>query len=348
MADIEPFPRPPLRPRARRGPARPVVAPPYDVIDADRARELVARSPYNVVEIDLPEAGDGGDPYAHAAEMLARWREQGVVVRDDEPALWALEQDYTGPDGRRAARATGSSRACAWRTTAPGRIRPHERTHPGPEGGPPAAHAGDAGQPLADLQPLRRPRRARRGARSSRTPPASRSATSPTTTARATGSGGSATPTRSRPSRDALEGDRAADRRRPPPLRDRPRLRRGDRRRGRAPLRAHVPRRAQDPGLTVFPTHRLLVGLDDDRRRGARTTSSSATGTIERRRRRRARAAPATARSALGYLEAGQPPACSRCATRRSPTPRCPATPSPTGASTPRCSRRSCSRARST
>jgi len=33
-----------------------VTAPPYDVIDAAERRELVARSPFNVVEIDLPEA----------------------------------------------------------------------------------------------------------------------------------------------------------------------------------------------------------------------------------------------------------------------------------------------------
>ena len=31
-----------------------VVAPPYDVIDAARRAELLARSPFNVVEIDLP------------------------------------------------------------------------------------------------------------------------------------------------------------------------------------------------------------------------------------------------------------------------------------------------------
>ena len=39
----------------------------------------------------------------------------------------------------------------------PGRIRPHERTHPGPEGGPAASHARDAREPLPHLQPLRRP-----------------------------------------------------------------------------------------------------------------------------------------------------------------------------------------------
>ena len=67
MADVQPF-------RAlhydldRVGGLQPVVAPPYDVIDAAQRAELLARSPYNVVEIDLPQTG--GDPYAHAAEVF--------------------------------------------------------------------------------------------------------------------------------------------------------------------------------------------------------------------------------------------------------------------------------------
>jgi uncharacterized protein (DUF1015 family) len=105
-----------------------VVAPPYDVIDAEQRAELAARSPYNVVRIDLPE---GADPYAHAAAQLARWRADGIVVRDPQPAIWALEQDYTGPDGQRRARSGFLARV---RVTnyGPGTIRPHERTHPGP------------------------------------------------------------------------------------------------------------------------------------------------------------------------------------------------------------------------
>src|SRR3954447_13001462 len=85
----------------RTGGLAPVAAPPYDVIDAAERAELVARSPYNVVEIDLPQAPPGGDPYAHAATLLRSWEADGIVVADPEPALWALEQDYTGPDGRR-------------------------------------------------------------------------------------------------------------------------------------------------------------------------------------------------------------------------------------------------------
>jgi uncharacterized protein (DUF1015 family) len=116
----------------RVGGLQSVVAPPYDVIDAAQRAELLSRSPHNVVEIDLPQAADGGDPYAHAADVFAAWQRDGVLVRDDEPALWALEQRYTGPDGQGRTRHGFFARVKV-EDYGPGRIRPHERTHPGPK-----------------------------------------------------------------------------------------------------------------------------------------------------------------------------------------------------------------------
>jgi uncharacterized protein (DUF1015 family) len=107
-----------------------VVAPPYDVIDPEQRAALAARSPYNVVRIDLPQ--DGDDPYAGAARLLEQWLAAGAVVRDDQPALWALTQEYTGPDGRRLTRDGFFARVRVEQYGA-GRIRPHERTHPGPK-----------------------------------------------------------------------------------------------------------------------------------------------------------------------------------------------------------------------
>jgi uncharacterized protein (DUF1015 family) len=106
-----------------------VVAPPYDVIDPAQRRALEARSPYNVVRIDLPV---GADPYAGAARQLEAWRAAGVIVEDPDPALWALAQDYTGPDGQRRTRRGLLARVRIEEYGA-GRIRPHERTHPGPK-----------------------------------------------------------------------------------------------------------------------------------------------------------------------------------------------------------------------
>jgi uncharacterized protein (DUF1015 family) len=108
-----------------------VIAPPYDVIDAEERRALVARSPFNAVELDLPEAPEGGDPYGHADETLEEWLLQGILTRDREPSIWALEQDYTGPDGQERTRRGLLVRV---RVTeyGPGLVRPHERTQPGP------------------------------------------------------------------------------------------------------------------------------------------------------------------------------------------------------------------------
>ena len=129
MADVQPFRALHFDP-AVAGDFGDLVAPPYDVIDAEHRARLVGRSPRNVVNIDLPEAE--GDIYEHAAEVLDRWRGEGAVVRDDEPALWALRQDYTGPDGRSLTR-QGFFARIRVEDYGPGRIRPHERTHPGPK-----------------------------------------------------------------------------------------------------------------------------------------------------------------------------------------------------------------------
>jgi uncharacterized protein (DUF1015 family) len=109
-----------------------VIAPPYDVIDPAQRAALAARSPHNVVNVDLPEAPLGGDAYEEAARLLDLWKRQGAVVRDDVPALWALQQDYTGPDGRQHTRRGFFARVRV-EDYGPGRIRPHERTHPGPK-----------------------------------------------------------------------------------------------------------------------------------------------------------------------------------------------------------------------
>jgi uncharacterized protein (DUF1015 family) len=109
---------------------QPVVAPPYDVIDAAQRAELEARSPYNAVRIDLPEGGE--DRYERAAEQLQSWRQEGVIVQDDTPALWTLAQDYTGPDGRHRTR-RGFFARVRIEDYGPGKVRPHERTHPGPK-----------------------------------------------------------------------------------------------------------------------------------------------------------------------------------------------------------------------
>jgi uncharacterized protein (DUF1015 family) len=131
MADVQPL-RALHYDTAVAGPLANVVSPPYDVIDERQRAQLLARSPYNVVAVDLPKPENGGDPYVRAGERFEHWQHDGVLVRDEQPAVWAHTQHYTGPDG--VAR-TRNGFFCRVRIEpyGAGKVRPHERTHPGPK-----------------------------------------------------------------------------------------------------------------------------------------------------------------------------------------------------------------------
>jgi uncharacterized protein (DUF1015 family) len=117
----------------KTGGLQPVVAPPYDVIDPELRTRLESQSDYNVVAIDLPLAtAESDDIYANAAAILHRWQDEGVIIHDTEGAIWPLEQDYTGPDGKPRTRRGFLARVRV-ENYGPGKIRPHERTHPGPK-----------------------------------------------------------------------------------------------------------------------------------------------------------------------------------------------------------------------
>lgn len=129
MADVQPLRALHYDP-AVAGPLADVVAPPYDVIDADQRAALIERSPFNVVAVDLPQGEP--DPYESARERFEDWQARGVLARDERPALWAHTQDYVGPDGERRTR-RGFFCRVRIEGYGPGRVRPHERTHPGPK-----------------------------------------------------------------------------------------------------------------------------------------------------------------------------------------------------------------------
>jgi uncharacterized protein (DUF1015 family) len=125
MADVQPLKTLRYDPDVA-GPLEDLIAPPYDVIDDEGRAELAARNPHNVVELDLPAS------YEAAAQTLDEWRQSGVLVQEDEPAMWALRQNYTAPDGSTRSRSGFFARVRVENYGA-GRIRPHERTHPGPK-----------------------------------------------------------------------------------------------------------------------------------------------------------------------------------------------------------------------
>ncbi len=96
MAEIAPFAA--LRFDLHKvGDASQVIAPPYDVI-GEAERVALERSARNIVRLDLPR-GEGDEKYENAARQLKEWIADGVLRTDDAPAIYRYEQTFSFPAG---------------------------------------------------------------------------------------------------------------------------------------------------------------------------------------------------------------------------------------------------------
>jgi uncharacterized protein (DUF1015 family) len=65
----------------------PLLALPYDVIGPEQRELYLASSPYNVVRLILPDSSE------EAARLFAEWRREGILVEEEQDAVWWLRQD---------------------------------------------------------------------------------------------------------------------------------------------------------------------------------------------------------------------------------------------------------------
>ena len=219
-----------------------VVAPPYDVIDAER-RAAPARALAVQHRRDRPPARPRGP-----RPLRARRRDARGVDAPGRPHRRPRADPLGADPGvhrpRRRPLQPPRPALPRRRHRVRPRARPPARAHPArAEAGPPPAHRGDAPQHVADLlAPPRRRLAARRGAHRGRALGRGhrrRRHRQPDLADRRS--------RRARGRQRRARRLRAADRRRPPPLRDRPHLRRRDRRRRAAPLHADGARLARGP-----------------------------------------------------------------------------------------------------
>jgi uncharacterized protein (DUF1015 family) len=109
-----------------------LIAPPYDVISKEDRARYAARDSHNIVHLILPEAPAGADRYAHAATALEAWRADGVLQADAGDSVYVLAQEYALPSGERRTR-IGMFAAVQAEPFATRRVRPHEQTHSSPK-----------------------------------------------------------------------------------------------------------------------------------------------------------------------------------------------------------------------
>jgi len=112
-----------------------VIAPPYDVIDAELHRELYAKSEYNcarlILGMDAPEDDDTHNRYTRAARFFKAWHRDGVLFTEGDPAIYVYHQKFM------EAGVAYTRRGFMCRTRlelfGEGNIHAHEETHSGPK-----------------------------------------------------------------------------------------------------------------------------------------------------------------------------------------------------------------------
>ena len=130
MAEIHPF-RGVLYDPARVGDVTSVVAPPYDVIGPAEQAALYARHPGNIIRLELGQEHPGDNPqenrYTRARHFLQDWLRDGILRRDDKPAiyLYAVEYRLRGSQTRTM---RGFLSLVTLEEFGTGRIFPHENT----------------------------------------------------------------------------------------------------------------------------------------------------------------------------------------------------------------------------
>ncbi len=135
MAVIEPFRGVRYNPDKVGDPNR-VMAPPYDIISDKEQDELYAKHPCNVIRLELgrrsPADTEQDNRYTRSAADLRKWREEGVLVREEQPVLYSYFMDYRTREGKEKTLKGFLSRVLLEELDS-GVVLPHENTLSGPK-----------------------------------------------------------------------------------------------------------------------------------------------------------------------------------------------------------------------
>lgn len=108
-----------------------VIAPPYDVVDADLQTALYDKHPANVVRLILNRDEPGDDEHANrytrAARLLRNWQREGVLFTEAQPAIYVYHQIFSEGDVTHTRR--GFMARVRIERFGEGSIYPHEETH---------------------------------------------------------------------------------------------------------------------------------------------------------------------------------------------------------------------------
>lgn len=122
MAKIKPFRG--MRYSESAGDISKLCCPPYDIISEEQRLKYIAENEHNIIRLELPKQGE--DPYKNASDILNEWRENGVLIYEDRPALYIYEEEFSDTNERKSVK--GVIARVKLEEFSKGIILPHEFT----------------------------------------------------------------------------------------------------------------------------------------------------------------------------------------------------------------------------
>lgn len=90
MATVKAFPA--LRFTNKAGDISKNVCPPYDIISPEQRMGYIAESENNIIRLELPV---GENAYEDAGKLYKQWRENGIVAPDSTDGIYVYEEEFT-------------------------------------------------------------------------------------------------------------------------------------------------------------------------------------------------------------------------------------------------------------
>ena len=101
-----------------------LVCPPYDIVSEQERQALIARNPNNLIRLELPREGE--DHYATAGDLFTRWMQEGILAEDEQEGLYIYEEEFTA--GGSVKKIKGFFCLVGLEEFSKGVILPHEET----------------------------------------------------------------------------------------------------------------------------------------------------------------------------------------------------------------------------
>ncbi len=120
MAEIKPF-------KGMRYTAKDknsLVCPPYDIISDKQREQYIANDPHNIIRLELPKGGD--ERYAEAGKTLREWLDEGVLACDEKESIYVYEMQFSTNGKRKSLK--GFVSLVKLEEFSKGIVLPHEET----------------------------------------------------------------------------------------------------------------------------------------------------------------------------------------------------------------------------